>query len=93
VWRACVWHEAHHVGGVLGRNHLLKDTASGARQHPLRTYQGTASTAEGDSSAQLLTHLKVPHLLLVVAEGDRYLMSALVQQGEWRSAQVRNGRW
>lgn len=46
-------------GGIIGRLHYLKDTASGARQHPLRTYMGTSSTAEGDATEQLFKHLKV----------------------------------
>jgi len=46
-------------GGIVGRVHLLKDTASGAKQHPLRTYMGTSSTAEGDATEQLVAFLKV----------------------------------
>jgi hypothetical protein len=39
--------------------HLLKDTASGAKQHELRTYVGTSATAEGDATEEILIHLKV----------------------------------
>jgi len=49
-------------GGIVARHHMLKDTASGARQHPLRTYKGTANTAEADGSEQLLLHVKVRFL-------------------------------
>jgi hypothetical protein len=46
-------------GGIVARQHLLKDTASGAHQHALRTYKGTAKTAEADGTKQILAHLKV----------------------------------
>ena len=41
------------------RCHLLKDTASGAPQHPLHTYMGTSSTAEGNATEQCLNEFKV----------------------------------
>lgn len=46
-------------GGIVGREHLLKDTGSGAHQHEYRTFKGTACTAEGVASQALLKHLKV----------------------------------
>lgn len=50
---------AGQEGGILVQQHLLKDTASGAPQHPLQTYKGTSHTAEGDASDQALQQLKV----------------------------------
>jgi len=62
-------HYAHHLtpnlssfvfcsgneeGGIVARQHTLKDMASGARQHELHTYKGFAATAEGDATTQVL---------------------------------------
>lgn len=44
----------------MARCHLLRDTGSEAPQHSLRTYMGTASTAEGDGVDRILQHMKVP---------------------------------
>jgi len=50
-------------GAIIGRVHLLKDTASGAaQQHPLRTYTGTSNTAEGDASDMILSRIKMEML-------------------------------
>jgi regulatory protein YycH of two-component signal transduction system YycFG len=48
---------------------MLKDTASGAHQHPLRTYKGTANTAEGDGSRQVLKYITVNHIS-ITSDGD-----------------------
>jgi hypothetical protein len=53
-------HLGNREGGIIARHHLLKDTGSGAKQHPLRTYMGTSNTAEGDATEHLLNQLKVP---------------------------------
>jgi hypothetical protein len=42
---------------IIGRVHLLKDTASGATQHSLRDYDGTSHLAEGDGWVELHDYL------------------------------------
>lgn len=57
------------AGGIVARVHLLKDTGSGACQHPLRTYTGTSSTAEGYATEQALTLLVVHPLNISFIDG------------------------
>lgn len=52
-------------GGIVARVHLLKDTGSSGKQHPLRTYKGTSSTAEGDGTEQVLQLIVVFSIVFI----------------------------